>query len=382
MRVAIEAQRIFRPDKHGMDYVILEVLRQLQQIDRENEYHVFVAPGKDVCLSSTPNMQVTELSCRGGYPVWEQIALPRAVKKCQADLLHCTSNTAPLHSPAPLLLTLHDIIYLGTNSLQGMSAYQKMGWLYRRWNVPRILQQCRQVITVSHTEAKNILQTFPSLEKRLKVVHNGYSHKYRPLSEKEKTQVLHKYALTDKAYLLFLGNTDPRKNLTGILQAYQAYLQQSSLPKRMVITGLPHPYVEEKLKSLQLSDCLPHLVFTGYVPGNDLPALYNGAFAFLFPSLNEGFGIPILEAMACGTPVITSNTSAMPEIAGKGAILIHPRHPQEISQALLRLETDCSYYQTQQTYGLRRAAQFSWKQTALEYLKIYQTACRHHSPNP
>ena len=111
MKIAIEAQRIFRSNKHGMDFVALESIRELQKIDKENEYYIFVSPGNDRCLEETPNMHIIEVNC-STYPLWEQIALPRAVAKIKADLLHCTSNTAPIYCPVPLILTLHDIIFL------------------------------------------------------------------------------------------------------------------------------------------------------------------------------------------------------------------------------------------------------------------------------
>ena len=140
MKIAIEAQRIFRSNKHGMDFVALESIRELQKIDKENEYYIFVRPGDDRCLKETPNMHIIEVNCPT-YPLWVQIALPRAVTKIKADLLHCTSNTAPIYCPVPLVLTLHDIIFLEPRQSGNKSWYQNMGWYYRRWVVPRILPQ-------------------------------------------------------------------------------------------------------------------------------------------------------------------------------------------------------------------------------------------------
>lgn len=125
MRIAIEAQRIFRKDKHGMDFVILETLKELQKRKDGNEYYVFVAPGEDWCLEESENLHIIELRCPT-YPLWEQIALPQAVRKLKADLLHCTSNTAPLWCPVPLVLTLHDIIYLEPRQHRSPSFYQEM----------------------------------------------------------------------------------------------------------------------------------------------------------------------------------------------------------------------------------------------------------------
>lgn len=369
MKIGIEAQRIFRSDKHGMDFVILEVLRQLQQTDDENEYFVFVAPGEDHCLSSSERMHILELHCPT-YPLWEQWALPRAVRRTGVDILHCTSNTAPLHCPVPLVLTLHDIIYLDSPKGKGMSYYQQLGWYYRRWNVPRIVKRCNQIITVSETEYANIIKRFPQIKNRLSVVHNGYSNCYHPLSEKETKSVTSKYLVDDK-YLFFLGNTDPRKNTEGVLRAYNEYLNSSQQALKLVMTGLKKEYIENLLIAMGLEICATNIVCTGYVPGSDMPALYNGAFAFLFPSLLEGFGIPVLEAMACGVPVITSNCSSLPEVAGKNGILIDPLNHYDIVHALLKLENNAEFRQEQINYGLERVKKFSWEQTAKKYSGIY-----------
>ncbi|MDO4165096.1 MAG: glycosyltransferase family 1 protein [Bacteroides sp.] len=370
MRIGIEAQRIFRPDKHGMDFVILEVLRQLQHTEDSHEYVVFVASGEDRCLSDSSNMHITEVKCPT-YPLWEQWALPRAVRKSGVELLHCTSNTAPLHCPVPLILTLHDIIFLTSGKSKRMSAYQQLGWYYRRWNVPRIINRCQQIITVSETERANILKRFPQIASRLQVVHNGYSECYHPLPAEEVQAITRKY-LPDEHYILFLGNTDPRKNTVGVLQAYQEYRQRSAHPLRLMITGLKREYVESLLTEHSIEIDSSHLVFTGYVPGSDLPALYGGASVFLFPSLTEGFGIPVLEAMACGTPVITSNCSSLPEVAGNGALLVDPYNSHEIAEAILQVENDKTLCKKLVEYGLEHAKLFSWSQTSDKYQKIYQ----------
>ena len=162
MKIAIEAQRIFRPDKHGMDFVALETIRELQKRNDGNEYYIIVAPGEDHCLEESANLSIVEVACPT-YPLWEQIALPLAVKRLGADLLHCTSNTAPLCCPVLLVLTLHDIIYLEPRQQRSPSLYQEMGWHYRRLTVPRILKKCRKIITVSHSPSWQVcsLQQVP-----------------------------------------------------------------------------------------------------------------------------------------------------------------------------------------------------------------------------
>ena len=156
MRIGIEAQRIFRKNKHGMDYVVLEEIRELQKIDTRNEYFVFVAPGEDKCLEDSKNVHILEI---GGdfYPLWEQVTLLKAANELNLDMLHCTSNTAPIRCKIPLILTLHDIIFLEPRDKTNKSFYQNMGWFYRRLVVPRILKKCKRIITVSNFERNNII---------------------------------------------------------------------------------------------------------------------------------------------------------------------------------------------------------------------------------
>ena len=171
MRIGIEAQRVFRKNKHGMDYVVLEEIKRLQNMDHNNEYYIFVKPGDDVCLKDTDNFHIITLKCPS-YPLWEQIALPLAARKLKLDILHCTSNTAPIFCPTPLVLTLHDIIFLEKRTHTNLSLYQNMGWYYRKWVVPMILNKCSRIITVSDFERNNILNKLNIQADKLKMIYN------------------------------------------------------------------------------------------------------------------------------------------------------------------------------------------------------------------
>lgn len=369
MRIAIEAQRIFRTNKHGMDFVILEALKRLQNLDKENEYFVFVAGGEDKCLSETPNMHIIELKCPS-YPLWEQYALPRAVKKVKADLLHCTSNTAPVFCKTPLVLTLHDIIFLEKRQHASKSLYQNMGWYYRKLVVPRILPKCKKIITVSKFECNRIREALGLHPDKVIAIYNGYSSHF--FSQKEYEAVTKTY-LPEKDYLFFLGNTDPKKNTLRTLTAYSIYLKNSTVKLPLLIADLKEEIVDGILKEGGIEEVKPHLRFGGYIKNTNLPYVYSGAKAFIYTSLRESFGIPILEGMACGTPVITSNTSAMPEIAGAGAILTDPFNPEAIAGEILKLEQYPEYHAAKVAYGLERVKCFSWEETAKEMLKLYNS---------
>ena len=372
MKIGIEAQRIFRQNKHGMDYVVLQEILELQKMDRHNEYFVFVAPGPDVCVKDTPNFHIIEVG-GGFYPVWEQWSLPRAAREARVELLHCTSNTAPLFCSIPLILTLHDIIFLEPRDKGNSSLYQNMGWLYRRLVVPRILGKCRRIITVSDFEKQNIINRLQLPKKQVEMIYNGYNDWFRPMEDPD--CVYGKY-MRERGYLFFLGNTDPKKNTERTLIAYSRYLERSNVKRPLLMADLDRHYLNDIISRNHIENIRQHIEMPGYIVNSDLPYVYSAAFAFLYTSLRESFGIPLLEAMACGTPVVTSNTSSMPEIGGKDAILVNPESPEEICEQLLRLETDKAYYQQQVQVGLQRSKLFSWKFTAEQLLSLYETVYR------
>lgn len=368
MKIGIEAQRIFRKNKHGMDYVVLQEIKELQQMDLVNEYYVFVKPGEDRCVESSKNVHIIELKCPS-YPLWEQWALPRAAKKYGIEILHCTSNTAPIWCDIPLVLTLHDIIFLEPRDKQNKSIYQNLGWLYRRFNVPRILGKCRRIITVSNFEMENIISKLNIPRERMAMIYNGYNDWFKPVEDKED---IYKKYIQDAGYFFFLGNTDPKKNTERTLVAYSKYLAKSSIKRKLLMADLNPEYLKGIIERNHIENIQKNIVMPGYIVNSDLPYLYHSAFAFLYTSLRESFGIPLLEAMACGTPVITSNTSSMPEIGGKDAILINPEKSDDITEMMLRLENDKYFYEYQKTVGLERAKLFSWRKTAENLLKLYQ----------
>ncbi|SDX07817.1 Glycosyltransferase involved in cell wall bisynthesis [Lutibacter oricola] len=383
MVIGIEGQRLFREKKHGMDMVALELIKNLQAIDHKNKYYIFVKPDvDDSVLKETANFKIIKLD-GGPYPTWEQIALPKAAKKYGCDVLHCTSNTAPLFTNIPLITILHDIIYMESDYLKilksSASTYQKFGNVYRKLVVPRVLKKSTKVITVSHFEKNRIGEFFGiNGNNKLDAIYNGVSEHFKPVTNKEELQrVKEKYNLPEN-YFFFLGNTDPKKNTKGTLKAFSDFLKQTGSNHKLVMLDYDKTELNKLLVEINDTNLINHIILTGYVINTDLPAIYSQCDVFLYPSLRESFGIPMLEAMGCNVPVITSNTSSMPEVSGDAAHIINPFNPEEITQGIIKILNNEEYKNSLCEKGLKRSQQFSWKNMAKGYLKLYELI---HSEN-
>ncbi|MFA9214405.1 MAG: glycosyltransferase family 4 protein [Candidatus Methylacidiphilales bacterium] len=376
MRIGIEAQRIFRKKKHGMDMVALELIKQLQIIDTVNEYFIFVNNVEDMdVLPQTNNFTVVQVKA-SSYPVWEQYYLPKAVKEYQIDVLHCTSNTAPINLNVPLILTLHDIIYLEKwNFTQGTS-YQIVGNLYRRWNVPIVVKKAKHIFTVSNFERDRITSYFKFNQSRVSTAYNGVGKHFAPITDKDELQRIKKLYNLPDSYIFFLGNTDPKKNVIGVLKALSILKQNGQLKSKLLMLDINRDYLLNLMKQINDESLMDDIVFSGYVPNKDLPAIYSQASLFLYPSLRESFGIPLLEAMACGAPLITSNTSSMPEIATNAALFVNPFNANEIADAIVKLQNDVNLQNQLVENGFNRVKYFTWENNAKQTIELYQSAIK------
>ncbi len=370
MNIGIEVQRIFRPKKHGMEVVSMEIIRELQQLDKSNKYTLFSKKDvDDESVVSTQNFLIDTL-IQGSYPVWEQIGLPKRINKLNIDFLHCTANTAPLFSKVPTIITIHDIIYMESLSFKG-SAYQNFGNIYRRLIVPAAAKKARIILTVSEFEKHVIAKTLKIPEEKIRVIYNGVNDQFKNISDNQILQTFkNKHNLPDK-FLLHFGNTAPKKNTIGVLEAYKIFIARQTNPLPLVVTDCEPEYIQELLKKIDAQQLMEHIHTPGYIPFSDIPLLYNLAAIFLYPSHRESFGMPVIEAMACGVPVITSNKSALPEIAGGAACLVNPEIAEEIYSQLNLLLTDDHFYQTKRQEGFVNASRFSWKIAASKTLEVY-----------
>jgi len=372
MRIGIEGQRLFRKEKHGMDVVAMEIIKNLQMIDSKNQYYIFVKDGDDEAwYEPTKNFHIIRIK-KAAYHIWEQFLLPKAVHKHKIDVLHCTSNTAPMFLNIPLVLTLHDIIYLENFKFISYksSLYQLIGNFYRRWVVPRILKNSKRIITVSNTERSTIIQKYPELAEKLVVVYNSHGECFERENVQNENDIRKKYNLPEK-YIFCLGNTSPKKNLSNILKAYYTYIENSSEKLPLVLADHSPGDLFLFLNSSN-TKYKEYLKFVGYISNWEIPSVYKMSELFLYPSIRESFGIPILEAMKMGVPVITSNISCMPEIAGKGAYLVDPFNSDSIAKAMDVLLTNPRVKSAIIERGHAQTKKYSWMESAKQMLKLYE----------
>ena len=372
MRIGIEGQRLFRLEKHGMDIVAIELIKHLQLIDKVNQYFIFVKEGvDDDWYTPTENFHLIRIK-KKPYHIWEQILLPREVIRYKIELLHCTSNTAPIWLKTPLVLTLHDIIYL--ENLRFVSfqstAYQLAGNFYRRWVVPSVLKSAKRIITVSNTEKEIILNSYPNLKTKLSVIYNAMPDSFLNIDKSRYNNVREKYKLPEE-YIFTLGNASPKKNMPNVLKAYVIYHQKEKLPLPLILADEPPKDVFNLLSAQIPKEVEKDIHFIGYVKNNDIPYLYALSRVFIYASLRESFGIPILEAMAAGVPVITSKDSCMPEIAQNAAAFVDPKNPEDIANTLHSVLSDKNLTDRLVENGNKRFVEFTWLNSAKKVLDIY-----------
>jgi glycosyltransferase involved in cell wall biosynthesis len=311
------------------------------------------------------------------YPLWENIALPIAAWKDQLDILHCLGNTAPFLLPnrVKLVLSLMDVMFLQTGSFvpKPITFYQKLGRLYRAFSVPFVARFATRLITISEYSRIDIINSISRIKEiQVNVTHLSCDPKF--LQDEGKLFTISadfKKILNDK-YVLCLGAEDPRKNTLRLVKAYLKLLKQNAIKENLVISGYTNWEISESYKLVKEAGAGAHVKFLGFVTIEELAQLYRKAKVFVYPSLYEGFGIPILEAFSSGCPVIASNVTSIPEVGGYSAVYFDPLNEEEMSHALLTVLHDEQLQEALKKLGYSRAEKFTWKETARKTLQIYK----------
>jgi glycosyltransferase involved in cell wall biosynthesis len=281
-----------------------------------------------------------------------------------AELFHSTEHLLlPLRS-APTVLTVHDLIF------RHLPAHHKpLNRWYLNLTLPLYCRRASHIISVSDHTKRDLVAAYGLDSSKITIVHEAASPHFCPQSPQTIASVCSRYGLPER-YLLFVSTLEPRKNLGRLLSAFES-VHAEGLADGLVIVGQRGWLYDDFFAQLEESPARDRVILPGYVDDRDLPALYAGARAFVFPSVYEGFGLPVLEAMACGVPVAASDASSLPEIGGDAAVYFDPLDVQAMSDALFRLLRDSELWDEMRNRGLARAASFSWERAAIETRAVY-----------
>jgi glycosyltransferase involved in cell wall biosynthesis len=361
----------------GLGRYAQELLLALAVTDGQNEYVVFynnsATARVDPTLERFPKI-TTPLS----YKPWRLSAMlahfariPQDPLFPGVDLFHATDHLLPYFRRIKSVFTLHDLIFLFHPE-----THKPLNRWFLTLMMPRFLRAADAVIAVSECTKRDAVRFYGIPEEKITVIYEGVNPRFRLASPEAIAAVRARYGLPEH-FILYVGTIEPRKNLTALLEAFHHLLATHDL--RLVFVGKKGWLYEgffRRLRELGLED---RVIFTGYVPDEDLPAIYSAADLFVFPSLYEGFGLPVLEAMACGTPVVCSNTSSLPEVAGDAALLVDPADVRALAGAMERVLTDETLRADLQARGLEQARRFSWARAAQETMQVYENvaALRH-----
>ena len=294
-------------------------------------------------------------------------ALARAASRERVDSLH-VQYFAPLGYRGPLVVTVHDLAFLHVPESFPLRLRVALRVL-----VPRSLERASRIIAVSEFTRRDIVARYPIRPEKITVIPQGVDARFHPRAAGETTPVLARYGL-EPGFLFSLGRLNRRKNLGRLLQAYARMRAGGAPAAPLVITGKPDYGVETLLPRGRPAADMVGVRWMGLIPDEDLPAFYSGAAGFVYPSLFEGFGLPVLEAMACGTPVVTSDRTALPELTGDAGLSVDPESVEALAEAMTRLLTDQALAADLRRRGLDRSRRFSWRETADRTLAVYREA--------
>jgi len=353
----------------GIPNYILNLLRALAEVDNSNEYILYSSKPAPFDLGLPANFSEVTVSLPSPLrQFWYQVLLPLQMKKDRIDLFHDPVYPLPLPLSIPGVITVHDLSNYTDPGVHRLRAVLS-GKLF-----PVYLRKARQIITDSYFTASELERLFPDTAHKVNVVHLGISDRFKRISSSTDLESAAKTYDLPPRFFLFLGTLEPRKNIGRLLEAFA--LSAPDIPHSLVISGGFGWKYDRLLELLADHPYRDRILLTGYVEEALLPALISSAEFLAYPSILEGFGFPILEAMACGTPVLTSNTSSMPEIAGEAAVLVDPLSVDSITRGINELACNSGLRKDLSKRGRDRADCFSWRETALRTLEVYGKAIK------
>ncbi len=377
MRIAFDGSTL-RPGRTGVGYYTEHLLHHLVQEATDDE--VVVVSNRPVDTTSPLPAHVrVEAGGRWRAPrlIWLQAQAPRVLREIEADVAHFTNGMMPVAGATPTVVTIHDM---------SLTLYPRFHparrVLLNRPLVNLAARRAGAIITVSESAKRDIVRLYGLPPDRVHVIHEAPAPRFRPVREPAPlARVRARYGLGDRV-ILYVGTIEPRKNLPRLIEAFARRRRTGELRGHQLVCAGPYGWlsgdIDRLVWDLGAGDAVR---FTGYVPFDDLPALYSLSEMFVFPSMYEGFGLPVVEAMACGAPVITGRNSALAEIAGGAIAHVDRLDADAIGETMVALAADRDRRERLSMLGLERAQSFSWRRAARETLEIYRRVAR-HAPAP
>jgi len=377
LRIAIDAHSVGNK-LGGNESYAKNLIEALAEIDNVNQYTIFVTKreARERFSNRWPNFQVRTTPPHTPF-VRIPLTLSAELRRNRVDVLH-VQFTAPPFSPCPVVVSIHDLSFEHLPE-----TFKRRSRMQLRLTVRRSARNAAQVIALSEHARADLIATYNLQPEKVNVVPLAAPDVFAPVRDDNELQRVRQIYGIDRDYILSVGSIQPRKNLRRLIEAYSLLRQQQPKGKlpQLVLVGKNAWLYDETLQLLNDRD-LGSIVLTGYVPEADLPALYSGALCFIYPSYFEGFGLPPLEAMKCGAPVIVGNKTSLPEVVGDAALMIDPFDVSAIAAAIQKVISDSDYRSELRVKGMQRAKQFNWKETARRTLAVYEKAFATQSNRP
>ena len=366
MKIGVFAERIGSAGG-GVETYELGLIKGLMNIDRDNHYTIYFS-SECFCMENLCNntnfvfKSVNEKSKVLRFI----IGIPYKLLTNKEDIVHVCS-IPPLFNPRKYVMTVHDLCSFIHREFFPWQIRQRLNYFLTKG-----IQNAAKIITVSESTRKDLIELFGIHPSKLSVIHLGLDRQYRPVEDKNAVRLtLDKYGIPPN-YILYIGKIQSRKNIIGLLQVFYILKNKYKVPHKLVMVGRSLWNTKREFQEIERLGIKDDVIQTGHVPYSDLPAMYSGADVFVFPSFYEGFGLPPLEAMACGVPVVTSNTTALPEVLGDAALMDFPTNVEGLAQKVFLLLNDEHLRNTMREKGLKRASLFSWEETARKTLDVYK----------
>ncbi len=367
MRVGIDAHAL---GSHlgGNETYTRNLIRALAQANSEDDYTLFLTEqGRAARIAGAEGLR--RVVVRPHTPLVRiPVSLPLALAREKIDVVHVQYIAPPL-CPARVAVTVHDLAYEHYPQFFTRQETRRLKAL-----VPLTIRRAAMVLTVSEFCKQDIVRRYCVPPEKVVVTYNAPDPMFRPIRDEARLAAVRARYATCERFILAVGNLQPRKNLRTLIDAYVRLRKADATRHKLVLVGKKAWLYDDIFAAAHASGYAEEIVFTGYVPDDDLVALYNAAGLFVFPSIFEGFGLPPLEAMACGTPVIAANTSALPEVLGDAALLVAPLDAAALSRAIVSALYEADLRATLTTRGLLRASGFSWQDAAYRAIRSYRAA--------